>query len=134
MVAAGSAGVYVGLAVLWHVSANHIVDDYAALRSVAKTVCLVAAGVLFLVASLQLTAVMRGLGIFRGALWSAGAVAAGGLGVALFDGWRTNWGVLCNQCDPMFSALAVPLFGGILALLAAVMLGWIQRAAQGAPR
>jgi hypothetical protein len=132
--AVGSAGACLGLAILWHVSASHIVDDYSAPRSVTKTACLVADTVLFLVASLRLTAVRRGLGIFRGALWAAGAVAAGGLCVALFEGWRTNWGALCNQCDPTFSVPALPLLGGVPALIAAVAVGWIQRATQAALR
>ena len=112
-------------AVLWHVSANHIGDEHAILRALAKGTCLVASGLLFLTVSIRLSASPPRRGVLQGALWSAGAVAVAALVIVLFDGWRTDWGRLCNQCDPMFSVVALPVLGGGLGLVVALVVGWL---------
>lgn len=124
--ASASAGAYLALAILWHVSGSYIADENAAVRSIGKGACLGAAALLFLIASFRLTAHGRGLGVLRGAMWSAGAVAGEALAVALFEAWRTDWGRACNQCDPAVSIVAMPLAGGTLGLLAALSFGWVQ--------
>lgn len=125
IVAGVAAGGYTAFAVLWHVSANHIGDEHAVVRALAKGICLVAAGLLFLAVSVRLTTLPPRRGVLPGALWSAGAVAVAGLGIALFDGWRTDWGDACNQCDPKLSVITLPMLGGGLGLVASLVVGWL---------
>src|SRR5258708_5180409 len=98
-VVGASAASYVVFANLWHVAANYIGDQHDIVRSLAKGACLLAAGLLFVVVSVLLSAPAPGLGVLRGAVSSAGAVAIAAFALAIIEGWRVEWGEGCNQCD-----------------------------------
>ena len=126
-----SAASYVVFATLWHVAANSIGDQHDIVRSFAKGTCLVAAGLLFVVVSVLLSAPAPGLGVLRGAVSSAGAVAIAAFVLALGEGWRVHWGEGCNQCDPTFWPVAWPVVSGSIAAIGALAIAGLTVAVRG---
>ena len=125
-----TAAGYVTFAILWHIKANHL-DLPEATRSIGKGIWLAAAGLLFVLSSLRLTAKHSRMRVLKGALHSAAAVALGAFVLALIEGWRTEWGEACNQCgDAWLWPLASPLVTGALAFVGALVVGSAARRVQ----
>ena len=123
-----SAASYVVFANLWHVAANYIGDQHDIVRGLAKGACLLAAGLLFVIVSVLLSAPAPGLGVLRGAIGSASAVAIAAFVLALIEGWRVEWGEGCNQCDPTFWPVAWPVVSGGIAALGGLAIAWLAGA------
>jgi len=115
-----TAAGYVTFAILWHITANLP----EATRGIGKGIWLAAAGLLFVLASVRLATKHSRLGVLKGALQSASAVALGAFVLALIEGWRTEWGEACNQCgDAWLWPLVWPLATGALAFIGALIVG-----------
>ena len=114
---------YVTCAVMWHITANHLNLADAA-RGLGKGAWLIAAGLLFVLASVRLVSRHPRRGVLKGALQSACAVALATFVLALIEGWRTEWGEACNQCgDAWLWPLMWPPVSGALAFIGALTVG-----------